>query len=64
MRSSHEGVAEARAVRLEQPDGRMRKVDGQHERAGPGDLAEEAPLETEASKFNLNYIKLDGSIAP
>jgi succinyl-CoA synthetase beta subunit len=27
------------------------------------DLAEEAPLETEASKFNLNYIKLDGSIA-
>ncbi len=27
------------------------------------DLAEEAPLETAASKFNLNYIKLDGSIA-
>jgi succinyl-CoA synthetase beta subunit len=27
------------------------------------DLAEEAPLETEASKFSLNYIKLDGSIA-
>jgi succinyl-CoA synthetase beta subunit len=27
------------------------------------DLAEEAPLETEAAKFNLNYIKLDGSIA-
>src|SRR5499427_3581721 len=27
------------------------------------DLAEEAPLETEASKFNLNYIKLDGTIA-
>jgi succinyl-CoA synthetase beta subunit len=27
------------------------------------DLAEEAPLETEASKFNLNYIKLEGSIA-
>ena len=27
------------------------------------DLAEEAPLETEAGKFNLNYIKLDGSIA-
>jgi succinyl-CoA synthetase beta subunit len=27
------------------------------------DVAEEAPLETEASKFNLNYIKLDGSIA-
>jgi len=27
------------------------------------DLAEEAPLETEASKFDLNYIKLDGSIA-
>lgn len=27
------------------------------------DLNEEAPLETEASKFNLNYIKLDGSIA-
>jgi succinyl-CoA synthetase beta subunit len=27
------------------------------------DLAEEAALETEASKFNLNYIKLDGSIA-
>jgi succinyl-CoA synthetase beta subunit len=27
------------------------------------DLGEEAPLETEASKFNLNYIKLDGSIA-
>jgi succinyl-CoA synthetase beta subunit len=27
------------------------------------DLAEEAPLETEASKFNLNYIKLDGSVA-
>src|ERR1017187_831572 len=27
------------------------------------DLAEEEPLETEASKFNLNYIKLDGDIA-
>ncbi|MBM3876847.1 MAG: ADP-forming succinate--CoA ligase subunit beta [Verrucomicrobia bacterium] len=27
------------------------------------DLAEEAPLEIEASKFQLNYIKLDGSIA-
>jgi len=27
------------------------------------DLAEEAPLETEASKYQLNYIKLDGSIA-
>ena len=27
------------------------------------DLAEEAPLEIEAAKFNLNYIKLDGSIA-
>jgi len=27
------------------------------------DLAEESPLETEASKFNLNYIKLDGNIA-
>jgi succinyl-CoA synthetase beta subunit len=27
------------------------------------DLNEEAPLEIEASKFNLNYIKLDGSIA-
>ena len=27
------------------------------------DLAEEAPLETEASQFNLNYIKLDGNIA-
>ncbi|MEI7727955.1 MAG: ADP-forming succinate--CoA ligase subunit beta [Verrucomicrobiota bacterium] len=27
------------------------------------DLAEESPLETEASKYNLNYIKLDGSIA-
>src|SRR6185369_12781944 len=27
------------------------------------DLAEEAPLEIEASKFNLNYIKLDGAIA-
>jgi succinyl-CoA synthetase beta subunit len=27
------------------------------------DLAEEAPLETEASKFSLNYIKLDGNIA-
>jgi succinyl-CoA synthetase beta subunit len=27
------------------------------------DLAEEAPLETEAAKFNLNYIKLDGNIA-
>src|SRR2546429_1515172 len=27
------------------------------------DLVEEAPLEIEASKFNLNYIKLDGSIA-
>jgi succinyl-CoA synthetase beta subunit len=30
---------------------------------GMRDLAEEAPLEIEASKFNLNYIKLDGSIA-
>jgi succinyl-CoA synthetase beta subunit len=27
------------------------------------DLAEEAPLEIEASKFSLNYIKLDGDIA-
>ncbi|HSH92681.1 MAG TPA: ADP-forming succinate--CoA ligase subunit beta [Roseimicrobium sp.] len=27
------------------------------------DLAEESPLEIEASKFSLNYIKLDGSIA-
>jgi len=27
------------------------------------DLAEEAPLEIAASKFNLNYIKLDGNIA-
>ncbi|MBI3191782.1 MAG: ADP-forming succinate--CoA ligase subunit beta, partial [Pedosphaera parvula] len=27
------------------------------------DFAEEAPLEVEASKFNLNYIKLDGNIA-
>jgi succinyl-CoA synthetase beta subunit len=27
------------------------------------DLAEESPLETEASRFNLNYIKLDGNIA-
>jgi succinyl-CoA synthetase beta subunit len=27
------------------------------------DLAEEAPLEVEASKYALNYIKLDGSIA-
>lgn len=26
------------------------------------DLNEEAPLEVEASKFNLNYIKLDGSV--
>jgi succinyl-CoA synthetase beta subunit len=26
------------------------------------DLAEESPLEVEASKFNLNYIKLDGSV--
>jgi succinyl-CoA synthetase beta subunit len=27
------------------------------------DLAEEAPLEIEASKYNLNYIQLDGNIA-
>jgi succinyl-CoA synthetase beta subunit len=27
------------------------------------DLAEESPLEIEASKFSLNYIKLDGNIA-
>src|SRR5439155_25224623 len=27
------------------------------------DLAEEAPLEIEASRHNLNYIKLDGNIA-
>src|SRR2546425_1561573 len=27
------------------------------------DLGEEAPLEIEANKFNLNYIKLDGNIA-
>jgi succinyl-CoA synthetase beta subunit len=27
------------------------------------DLAEEAPLEIEASKYSLNYIKLDGTIA-
>jgi len=30
---------------------------------GMRDLAEEAPLEIEASKYNLNYIKLDGTIA-
>jgi succinyl-CoA synthetase beta subunit len=30
---------------------------------GMRDLAEEAPLEIEASKYSLNYIKLDGSIA-
>jgi succinyl-CoA synthetase beta subunit len=30
---------------------------------GMRDLAEEAPLEIEASKFSLNYIKLDGNIA-
>ncbi|HEY0455926.1 MAG TPA: ADP-forming succinate--CoA ligase subunit beta [Verrucomicrobiae bacterium] len=30
---------------------------------GMRDLGEEAPLEIEASKHNLNYIKLDGSIA-
>jgi succinyl-CoA synthetase beta subunit len=30
---------------------------------GMRDLAEEAPLEIEASKFNLNYIKLEGNIA-
>jgi succinyl-CoA synthetase beta subunit len=30
---------------------------------GMRDLNEEAPLEIEASKFNLNYIKLDGNIA-
>jgi succinyl-CoA synthetase beta subunit len=29
---------------------------------GMRDLAEENPLEVEASKFNLNYIKLDGEI--
>jgi succinyl-CoA synthetase beta subunit len=27
------------------------------------DFAEESPLETEASRYNLNYIKLDGNIA-
>src|SRR5207244_10014023 len=27
------------------------------------DLAEEAPLEIEASKYSLNYIKLEGNIA-
>jgi succinyl-CoA synthetase beta subunit len=27
------------------------------------DISEEAPLEVEASKYNLNYIKLDGNIA-
>ncbi|MFA5512716.1 MAG: succinate--CoA ligase subunit beta, partial [Candidatus Kapaibacterium sp.] len=26
------------------------------------DISEEAPLEVEASKFNLNYIKLDGNV--
>jgi succinyl-CoA synthetase beta subunit len=30
--------------------------------AGMRDLDEESPLEVEASKFNLNYVKLDGSI--
>src|SRR5205085_6717757 len=30
---------------------------------GMRDLTEEAPLEIEASKYNLNYIKLDGNIA-
>ena len=30
---------------------------------GMRDLTEESPLEVEASKFNLNYIKLDGNIA-
>ena len=27
------------------------------------DISEEDPLEVEASKFGLNYVKLDGSIA-
>ena len=27
------------------------------------DLAEEDPLEVEASKFGLNYVKLDGTVA-
>lgn len=31
--------------------------------AGLRDLNEEDPLEIEASKFNLNYIKLDGNVA-
>ena len=26
------------------------------------DLDEESPLEVEASKYNLNYIKLDGNV--
>jgi succinyl-CoA synthetase beta subunit len=29
---------------------------------GMRDLAEESPLEVEASKYNLNYIKLDGTV--
>jgi succinyl-CoA synthetase beta subunit len=36
---------------------------GRHPELGTlRDLGEEAPLEVEASKFNLNYIKLDGNV--
>jgi len=38
-------------------------LDRHPELKGMRDLGEEAPLEIEASKYNLNYIKLDGNIA-
>src|SRR5580658_68235 len=41
-RLPHEPIAEPLAIRLDQPGGRMWKMDRQHERAAPGDVAQEA----------------------
>ena len=55
--------------RRRQPAGARREDELRRQRALPPpdikelrDLAEEDPLEVEASKFSLNYIKLDGTI--
>ena len=57
----HQGRQAPRA-RLQDQLRRQRHVPPQGPQGAPR-LAEEDPLEVEASKFALNYIKLDGSIA-
>ena len=53
---------EPRRRRRQDRPGRQRALPP-HNIQAMRDLTEEAPLEIEASKFNLNYIKLDGNIA-